>query len=197
MALNQRKTTRWERVGTWMVEAGSLALAAVKAFLNFSEEDGLVAKGEKTASFAIRRSMYFLADYGLWGLSVAIFTTMKTFGFSLAAIFVTLWAFECLAAGAFVLFYEKTGIDFSLGEDFRRAKDAVRRRSRAAGYMVTLFVIALAVIWTGPEKIIIFFRKEIGSISRVILSICGLTAVQAFVWTVLYNLGYGLVGSLF
>lgn len=197
MALNQRKTTRWARVGTWVLETGVLVPTALKAFLNFKEEDGLWDKGGKTVDIAVRRTAYLLADYGLWAVSVALFTTMKTLGFSLFAIFIALWIYESMAAGGFVFFYEMTGKDLSLGADFRRAKDAVNERSRVAGYLVMLLVIALAVVWTGPEKIITFFRKEIGDASQVAYVLLALTGIQASIWAILYNLGYGLVVEFF
>lgn len=198
MALNQRNSTRWmARVGTWVLETGVLVLTALKAFLDFQEEDGLIEKGEKVASLAVRRLAYLFADYGLWVVSVAIFTTMKFYGFSFLVIFAAIWVFEFAAAGAFILVYEKMGIDLSLGEDFRRAKDAVSQQSRVAGVLVLVAVVALAIVWTGPEKVILFFRKELRTVTRVLAATVTLTIIQAFVWTVLYDLGYGLVVEFF
>ena len=197
MALNQRKSTRWmARVGTWIARVASLVIIGLKAALNFKAQDGLMVKGEKTANFALRRGIYLIADYGLWGLSVALFTTMKALGFPLLVIFIALWLFDFLAAGAFVLFYEKTGEDLSLGEDFRRARDAVDQKSRMAGYSVLLLFVVQSIVWTGPEKVITFFRKEIGD-AQVVSVLLALTGIQASIWVVLYNLGYGLVVEFF
>lgn len=197
MALNQRNSTRWmARVGTWIARVASLIIIGLKAALNFKAQDGLMVKGEKTANFALRRTAYLIADYGLWAMSVALFTTMKTFGFSLFVIFIALWIFDFLAAGAFILFYEKTGEDLSLGEDFRRARDDVNKESRIAGYAVLSLFILWSVFWTGPEKVITFFRKEIAD-NQVISVLIALTGIQASIWVILYNLGYGLVVEFF
>lgn len=185
------------RVGRGVVGVAWLVLIAIKAFLDFKEEDGLWEKGEKTADFAVRRTTYLVADYALWLLSAAIFTTLKISGFSLVVIFFTLWVYDFLAAGAFILVYETTGKDLSLGTDFRRAKDVVHKSSRVAGYLVTLIVIFLAAVWTGPEKIVTFFRKEIRTTLLVVTVTIVLTAIQSFVWTILYDRGYGLVVELF
>ncbi len=198
MALKQRNTTRLvARVGTWIASAISFVLEVLKSFLNIKEGDGLLAKGMKTADLVVRRAVYLAADYGLAILAAGIVVGMKALGFSFLSAFLALWLFDFVAAGAFVVFYEKTGKDLSLGEDFRRATDVVSNKSWLAGFLVTLGVVFLAIVWTGPEKIITFFRKEIRTISRVIVVLLFLTAIQAVIWAVIYSSGYDLVVKLF
>lgn len=189
---------RWmARIGTRVTNVWRLVLIGVKASLDFKEEDGFMTKGGKTAGFAARRALYLYLDYGLWAVSVAIFMMMKTMEFSFLAIFIGIWAYEFCAAAVLVFIYEKTRQDISLGADFRRARDAVSAQSRVAGYLVTLVIIGMGIVWTGPEKIVIFFRKELETVPRVVKVILVLTEVQALVWTGLYTLGYGLVVELF
>jgi hypothetical protein len=135
------------------------------------------------------------ADYGLSLLSAALVAAMKARGFSFAPTFVALWAFDLAAAGFFIVFYYRTGEDLSLGEDFRRAVDTVHEKSRLIGWVAMALVIGRAIFWTGPERVIIFFRKEIGTTFRVIVTLLILTALQAIIWTVLYGLGYELLSA--
>ncbi len=194
----QRKTTRWmARVGTWIRSVVYFIAEVLESFLNFKEEDELRVKGIKTVDFAIRRGIYFAIDQWLFALSITIGVTMKALEFSLTEIFLALWVFDFVAAGFFVAIYEVTGKDLSLGEDFRRATDTINGKSRLAGYVVMLGVTILAIVWTGPEKIITFFRKEIGTIHRIIMVLLTLTAIQALIWAVLYWFGYDLVAKLF
>lgn len=196
MALKQRETTRWiARVGTKVAGATLFVLEVLKSFLNFKKEDGLLAKGMKVFDAATRQATYVIVDYGLWFVSVGMFTTMKIFGFSFPWIFAALWAYDFAAAGAFIVFYEKTGKDLSFGGDFRRATDAIHRRSRLAGYMAMAPIVIRGIVWNGPEKIITFFRKEIATVPRIVLVLLVLTAIQAFIWAILYELGYGLVAD--
>ncbi len=198
MALKKWNTTRFTaRVGTWIAAAISFVLEVLKSFLNIKEGDGLLAKGGKAADLIVRRAVYFAADYGLAILAAGIVVGMKALGFSFLSAFFALWLFDFVSAGAFIVFYEKTGKDLSLGEDFRRATDVVNSRSRIAGFTVTLGVIFLAIVWTGPEKIITFFRKEIRTIPRVIAVLLFLTAIQAVIWTMIYSSGYDLAAKLF
>ncbi len=198
MEPKQRKTTRWmARVDAW-IRATVYFIAEVSgSFLNLKEEDELQVKGIKTADFVVRRAMYFGADHGLTVLSLTIGVTTKALGFSLIEMFATLWVFDFIAAGFFIVIYEVTGKDLSLGEDLRRATDTINGRSRLAGYVAMLWIIILAIVWMGPEKIITFFRKEIGTIRRVVAVLIILTAIQAFIWSVFYWLGYDLVAKLF
>jgi hypothetical protein len=198
MALRQRNTTRWiARVGTWTTKAVSFVLEVLKSFLNFKEGDGLLTKGMKTADLATRRAAYFAADYYLFGVSAAMFAAMKTVGFSFLWIFVVLWVFDFVVASAFILFYEKTGEDLSLGVDFRRAVDTINGKSRLAGLVTMLWIICLSIVWTGPEKVITFFRKEIRTIPRIVMALVSLTAMQALIWAVLYGFGYDFAVKLF
>lgn len=194
MALKQRETTRWTaRVGTWIVATVLFAGEVLKSFLNFKKEDGLLAKGGKIFDATVRQATYVIVDYGLWGLSVGIFTTMKILGFPFQWIFAALWLYDFVVAGAFIVFYEKTGKDMSLGEDFRRATDTIYRKSRWVGYAAMAPIVIRGIFWNGPEKIITFFRKEIATVPRIVVVLLVLTAIQAFVWAILYDFGYGLV----
>jgi|SRR3989338_4038887 len=197
MALKQRETTRCTaRVGTWIRAAVFSAAEVLESFLNFKEEDELRVKGIKTVDFAIRRGMYFAADYWLAGLSLAIGVSMKALGFSLFEMFLALWAFDFAAAGLFVAVYEVTGEDLSLGKDLRRATDTINEKSWLAGLVAMLGVVFLAIVWTGPEKVITFFRKEIGTIRRVMAVLVTLTALQAFIWAALYSFAYDFAVKL-
>ena len=198
MALKQRNTVRLRaRIGTWFRSVVLFIVEVLQSLLNFREKDELRTKGIRTADFAVRRAMYFVADYGLTALSVSIGIAGKALGFSLLELFGALWMFDFVAAGVFVLIYEMTGKDLSLGEDFRRATDTINGKSRLAGLVATLWIVFLAIIWMGPEKIITFFRREIGTIRRVATVLLILTAIQAFIWAALYSFAYDLVTELF
>lgn len=196
MALEQGKPRVLARVGTWFRKVVWHVADVLESLLNFRKEDELREKGFKTADFAVRRVLYLIADYWLWVLQVSIAVAMKMSGYGLFELLVALWVYDFLAAGFFVVVYEVTGKDLSLGEDFRRAVDTVNGKSRLLGMLATAGVTLLAITWTGPEKVITFFRKEIGSYKRLITVLGGLTALQAFLWALLYSFAYDLVEKL-
>jgi len=206
MALKQWETPRWiARVGTWIAVAISFILEVLKSFLNVKEEDELIAKGKKVANLALRRIAYLITDYYLMLVAAGIVSTMKYLEFAFMWAFVALWVFGIVVAGSFVIFYEKTGEDLSLGSDLRRAADtihhAIRSKSRIAGLIAAVLVVIvqaiLVIAWTGPEKTITFFRREIGTIPRIVIILLILTAIQALIWTPIYGFGYDLAVKMF
>ncbi len=160
------------------------------ALFGVGEEDGALTVTAKMAGFAARRFVYIAADYWLMGVSVALVIGMKAMSVEFPSIFLGLWAFDIVIAGAFILFWKRTGIDITLGNDFRRAVDEIHAKSRVAGILAFIVVIAQAAVWSGPEQVIIFFRKEIGSRVVMALVLLGLTAIQAVAWAAVYSLGY-------
>ena len=56
-------------------------------------------------------------------------------------------------------------------------------------------VVLFAVFWSGPEQVILFFRKEIRSFFRGVVILLVLTAIQSYIWTIIYGLGYDLAIS--
>jgi hypothetical protein len=197
MALEKRKQSAFRRIGTWIKTVTPFVLDPIKSFLNFKEEDGFKTKGKKTVNLVARRIVYFIADYYLMAVSASIVATMKYLGHSFLWTFAALWVFDLVVAGIFIAVFETTGEDLSLGVDFRRAVDMVHKKSRIAGYTAMLVVVGQALFWTGPEKIVTFFRKEIGTIFRIILVLLFLTFVQSFIWTFLYGVGYDLIVKWF
>lgn len=197
MALKSaNQAIRWlQRIGTWVwtSRAAVFVREVLKSFFDFRTEEGPLANGVRVANTAARFGSYVAIDYGLWFVSIGIYTTAKTIGFSFLWIFIAIWVYDFLVAGAFIVFYKQTGEDLSLGVDFRRAMDTIQEKSRLAGYLAMAPIIVRAIVWTGPEKIVTFFLKEIGTIPRIIAVLLALTAIQALLWTILYELGYGLV----
>lgn len=197
MALEQRNTSRvLARVGTWCKAAVFHVADVIESLLNFREEDELRVKGTKTFGFIVRRGIYLTVDYWLSGLSILLAVSMKTLGFSLFEMCMGLWAFDFAAAGLFVAIYEVTGKDLSLGEDMRRAVDTIIEKSWVLGFFSVLGIFLLAIVWTGPEKIITFFREEIATTRRVVLWLILLTEVQAFIWAALYSFAYDFAMKL-
>lgn len=191
MAREAEKIIRFsERIGTLVRKSASFVAGVIKALLNVQSGDGLATEGKKVVVFAVRRGVYFAADNYLVVLSAAIVAGMKYNNFSFETTFLAMWLFDVIVASAFLAFYAKTGTDLSLGEDLRRATDKVAEASRVAGYLATAGVIFWAIFWTGPEKIVIYFRKEIKTNFRSAIVLLVLTSIQAIIWVNIYGFGY-------
>lgn len=165
----------------------------LKAFFGIKEKDGAEESGKKVASTVIRRIIYGVADYWLAIFCAAANIALKVSGISLGYAFIAMWAINIVIAGTFLAIYVKTGHDISLGADLRRGVDAIHEKSRIVGYFSMAVVIFQAAVWSGPEQIVIFFKKEIGSTFGMVAVMLFLTAIQTIVWMALYRSGYDLM----
>ena len=168
----------------------------MKAFADIKAGDSVGARAGKVALIAAKRTAYVVADYWLAALCAALNIVLKALEFPLMYAFIVMWGVNILIAGIFLAIYAKTGHDISLGEDLRRASDAIHEKSRLAGYLAISGVILQAAVWSGPEQVVIFFRKEIGNMPRMVAVTLFLTVVQTGVWMYLYRTGYDTVTGL-
>lgn len=184
--------------GALVVVAVIMALAwlfqpvreVVKAFFNIHEKDCAEDVGMKVSGTLLKRIGYAIADYWLAGLCAAANIALKVYGTPLGWAFAVMWAINIVIAGVFFAIYVKSDIDVSLGRDLRRAVDVVHGKSKWLGYASVFGVLFQAIYWSGPEQLVIFFQKEIGSRLRSVLVLFFLTALQTVIWMYLYRTGY-------
>lgn len=166
-----------------------------RAFFDIKEGDSSKEGGKKVTGTVIRRIIYGIADYWLAIFCAVANITLKVYETPLEYAFIIMWVINITIAGAFLVIYVKTGHDLSLGEDLRRGVDVIHGKSRIVGYFTTFGVILQAAVWSGPEQVVIFFRKEIGSAVGMTVIMLFLTALQTGVWMFLYRSGYDIVTS--
>jgi hypothetical protein len=88
----------------------------------------------------------------------------------------------------------KSGQDITLGEALRRSADIIHGENRIAGYLNFLLVSVKAIVWEGPEQIVIFFR--LAGATRIMISLVTLSLVQGLFGAWLYSTGYDGVAAL-
>lgn len=179
-----------------MKKTCGLLTEGLKAFADIKAGDSVGTGAGKVALIAAKRSAYIFADYWLAALCAALNIALKAVEVRLLYAFIAMWGVNILIAGIFLVIYVRTGHDISLGEDLRRATDAIHQKSRRAGYLAVCGVILQAAFWSGPEQVVIFFRKEIGSIPKMVAAMLFLTALQTGIWMYLYRTGYDTVTGL-
>ena len=177
-------------------KTGGIVAEGMKAFADIKDGDSVGVGTGKVALIAAKRTAYIFADYWLAALCAALNIALKAWDIRLLYAFIAMWGVNISIAGVFLVIYAKTGHDISLGEDLRRATDAIHLKSRRAGYLAVIGVILQAAVWSGPEQVVIFFRKEIGSMPRMVAVMLFLTVVQTVVWMYLYRTGYDAVSGL-
>jgi len=177
-------------------KTGLIIAEGMKAFADIKTGDSVGVGAGKVALIAGKRTVYIIADYWLAALCAALNIALKALEVPLLYAFFAMWGVNILIAGIFLVIYARTGHDISLGEDLRRASDAIHRKSRRAGYLAMFVVVLQAAVWSGPEQVVIFFRKEIGTMPRMVAVMLFLTVLQTVAWMYLYRTGYDAVTGL-
>lgn len=169
-----------------------IALNSIRAFFGIMAGDSIQIMARKILFTGSRRLTYFVLDYWLAAVTAAANIFLKASNVDLFVAFAAMWGLNIVISYAFVLVYERTGVDVSLGVDFRRAVDRIHTESKAAGIVAFLSVLAQAVFWSGPEQIVIFFEKELPGLKKW-FALFALTAIQTVIWMYLWRTGYDVV----
>jgi hypothetical protein len=174
---------------------------ASDAFLDVEEHDNAEEKGKKTFIVIAKRIFYTVMDYGLAALSIALVIAMKNLGFSYLATVAAMWLIiDITSASAFVIIYERTGRDMTLGRSYRRMANVIMAHSKIAGVIVFIYETTLASFWAGPDYTVLFWRDELNTRVRLAIALIAITAAHAFLWTAVYWSSYedivGLVASI-
>jgi hypothetical protein len=174
----------------------SFLSAIFKAFFDIRENDGLGSRTKKVGATAIRRVVFIAADYWTALACAGLVSILNYWGRSFLEITAATWAYDLAIATVFLGISLKSGQDITLGESFRRAADVVHSANKMAGYITFAGLAAKATIWDGPEQVVIFFKKEIKTITGMLVILTILTLVQGLFWAWLYSLGYDSVTDL-
>jgi hypothetical protein len=176
------------------MRAFRIALNTIRAFFGVTPDDSFQVIVKKFVFVGSKRLTYFILDYWLAGLTGAANVFLKANDVELTIAIVAMWTLNIIISYAFVMTYEKTGVDLSLGVELRRAVDRIHSESRVAGFLALSSVLFQAVFWSGPEQIVIFFKKELPGWRRW-CALLVLTAVQTLIWMYLWRTGYDVVSG--
>ncbi len=134
---NDTKNTLKAMLGH-LKKTGGIISAGMKAFADIKAGDSVAVGAGKVALIAAKRTVYVLADYWLAALCAALNIALKALEIRLLYAFITMWSANILIAGVFLVIYARTGHDISLGEDLRRASDAITRNQDWPGTLPSL-----------------------------------------------------------
>lgn len=180
----------WNWVAASVLSFLLLVLDALESLFNIRKEDSLLEKGKNAGGLLARFGTYVYLDTFLALVTPAIVIAVKSYGLSFVWAFCGVWIYGFVVAWAFIQSFDSTGVDLSVGTDLRRAQDTLRARSPVASVLAMTVLVFKWSFWTGPEQVVIFFRKELNTTFRVVIVLLILTAIQSFFWAGLYSLGY-------
>ncbi|QQR65169.1 hypothetical protein IPH92_01130 [Candidatus Kaiserbacteria bacterium] len=176
------------------MRAFSIALNSIRAFFGIENGDDYKKVCRKIVFVGFKRFMYVILDYWLAGITAAANLFLKAYEVDIVLAFMAMLLLNMTICIVFVMTYEKTGVDLSLGVDLRRAVDKIHTESKTAGYFAILIVSIQAIFWSGPEQIVIFFQKELPGWKRWV-ALLVLTAIQTVIWMFLWRTGYDVISG--
>lgn len=179
----------------WVMAIFRIALKTIKAFFDIKTEDRTADRSAKIALTAVRRGVFTLLDYWVAFVLGTMVAALKYHGFSYWEIFCAVAVYDIIAAYAFYQIQIKSGQDITLGEALRRAADVIKNENRLSGYVTFFLITVKAIVWEGPEQIVIFFK--ITGRWKVNIALLILSLIQALFGAWLYSLGYDSVAELF
>lgn len=165
-------------------------------FFGISEKDGLVEGGVRVGETIVGRIIYVLIDYWVAIACAGFVGFLNYLGWDFRLIVLATWIFDFIVAAGFMFVSEKTGKDITLGKSLRRAVNVVYSSNKLVGYLSIAWINTKAIVWDGPEQVVIFFKKELGTVSRMVVLLAILTFFQGVFWAWVYSLGYESVSEL-
>jgi hypothetical protein len=174
----------------------------LKAFFGINDSDTIASRAKKLSKLTIGRTIYAVADYWVAALLGAMIIYMKAYEYSYTAIILATWLYDFVFAVFFWIVSDWSKNDFTFGEAYRRAGNKMSATNnkfvgKILFAMTALWVSFKAIIWDGPEAIVIFYKDELKTVSRTIITLIILSGIQALfgawlytsiykVWTVIF-----------
>lgn len=178
----------------WVLNLAATARKIFSAFFGINKGDEKKEMAEKVAKTASKISAYWLTDYALTALTPITIALLKHWGCSDSCTTLVVWIEDILIAYGFVLFSRYVVEDFTVTEALRRTVEAVGSKNRIVGFLLSAALLIRFSLWDGPERIVIFFHKELqGKRAMEFMILVASSALQALFWTKVYILGFGWI----
>lgn len=175
--------------------AATLAAIMKEAWLVFwkvDDEDEIKEVAGKVAGTVSKGAAYSLSDNLLTALSPVTVAFLKWLGWGDIEITMVMWVEDVIIAYGLVIFSRSVVEDFTLTEALRSSIDSIRRNGSIGLVVANILTFGLLIrfsLWDGPERVAIFFKKELPKAYQELLVIAVFAIIQAIFWTKLYSWG--------
>jgi hypothetical protein len=139
---------------------------------------------------------FYLAEWLLAGVAVAVFSFLKFRGLSTGLIWLLLWAANMLISAVFIFGNDRLQLDITLMQSLRNLVGAALHRSRRLGLLLEALLFVRLLLWDGPCQLLIFFRPRLTSKPSRLGLFVAASGLQMLVWISIYDLGYESVSEL-
>jgi len=174
----------------WLSNIFREIIECVKIAWSVFWKDGAIETVAKGASYSV-------VDNLTTAISPATVAFLKIFDWTDLSIAMVMWAEDIVIAYGTMRFSQSVIEDFTLSKALRASVESIRERSLIGEIISWIWKICLLArfsLWDGPERVAIFFHRELKTHAQELLVIIIFAAVQAIFWTKMYSLGIdGLV----
>lgn len=146
-------------------------------------------------SFIVPAYRWF--DWFLVGTAATVTGFLKFYGFSNISIFLILWLANASYCSLIIFFNNRTSVDITLMEGFRRLINKALEKSKFYGRLAETVFFFRIIIWDGADSFVIFFKEKIKSRFHLVASVLFASGFQMLIWTSLYIFGYENFSDLF
>jgi hypothetical protein len=175
----------------------SIVKESFMVFCGIQKEDEGKRAAKEVAKTVSKGVAYYFSDYGFTVLTVVIVGISKWLGFNDFQTTIFVWVYDVLTAYGFVLFSRNIIEDFTLTESMRKSIGVIRKKSKVTAFFLAAILLIRFSIWDGPERVAIFFKKELKNRAEELLLIAIFSILQAAFWTKLYLLGIDGLSDVF
>ncbi len=152
----------------------------VKIFISPDEGESLGGKAVKTGVAAI---IYFFYHYAIaMVIAAKVVLILHSWGFSLFAIFIIMWALNALNGFVVLIINDRTKKDLTLSGGLRRLVDETIALSEIP-------FIVKTVLWDGPAEATIFLRPRMKSKKEELFLFSFAAGLQMILWVPIYLYG--------
>lgn len=181
-----------KRLARLAATVAALLKEAWLVFWKIDKEDEIKEVAGKVTGTVSKGAAYSLSDNLLTALSPITVGFFKWLGWGDMEITIVMWVEDVIIAYGLVIFSRRIVEDFTLTEALRSSIDSIRRNGSIGLVIANILTFGLLIrfsLWDGPERVAIFFKKELPKAYQELLVIAVFAIIQAIFWTKLYSWG--------
>lgn len=182
-----------QRLKSLAAKIAALGKVLKKAFVVFwgiEEGDNKEEMATKVAETIARGAAYSTIDWLLTALTPVLIGGCKWLGMPDGPISIVVWIYDWVGAKALVSWNDNSAVeDLTLTNAIRRSYEEIKKENKIVAFLFLILLLIKFAVWDGPERAVLFFKKELPSRLDEILILTLFSLFQAVFWTKVYSLG--------
>lgn len=163
---------------------------------SFYETKSKKEAGEKIAWMGITVPTFNYLMWLLTGVTFTLVGIMREWGLGFWIMFLVLWPGNIALCWWILWVYNKTSIDFTLSETYRRLTNQGMARSRVIGILLEFWFCLSLIVWAGAASFCIYHKDRLEPVVLRVFSLVFVSAIQMSLWVYIFMMGYDGISEL-